>query len=382
MIGRFSEFGHPITHSPNHSIMLELVSITKSFGQTRALDDVTLTVNAGEVVSLLGPSGCGKSTLLAIVAGLETPDRGEARWDGENLAGVPAHRRRFGLMFQDYALFPHRDVFDNIAFGLRMQNSPQDEIARQVRDALALVNLSGFERRDVNTLSGGEAQRVALARALAPRPRLLMLDEPLGALDRALRDQLLDDLGTLLRHPPSPSGREAGGEGELTVIYVTHDQQEAFALADRVAVMNAGRIVQVGAPEEVYARPASRFVAEFLGLKNIVRGRVERRGAAVVVATEVGEITVQKPGFWEKPGFYKQGVEVLLRPDGATIAEDGASHIEGRMLDKSFRGSRTVARVLAGAVTLTFEFPASQPLPAAGEAVRLRVNPEAVYFLA
>ena len=346
--------------------MLELISITKSFNVTRALDNVSLAVSAGEIVSLLGPSGCGKSTLLAIVAGLETPDEGEVRWAGENLAGVPAHRRRFGLMFQDYALFPHRDVFDNVAFGLRMQNLLGGEIARQVREALALVNLAGFEGRDVNTLSGGEAQRVALARALAPRPRLLMLDEPLGALDRALREQLLDDLRVLLR---------AQHVAQM-VLYVTHDQQEAFALADRVAVMNAGRIVQVGTPEAVYAHPASRFVAEFLGLKNIVRGQLQQRGAATVLVTEIGEITI------EKPGFSAESVEVLLRPDGAVPVQDGVFQIEGRMLDKSFRGSRTVARVQAGAVTLTFEFPASQPLPAVGETLRLRVNPEAVHFIA
>jgi len=355
--------------------MLELISITKFFNVTRALDNVSLTVNAGEIVSLLGPSGCGKSTLLAIVAGLETPDvedprqgAGEVRWAGENLAGVPAHRRRFGLMFQDYALFPHRDVFDNVAFGLRMHapRLPGGEIARQVREALALVNLAGFEGRDVNTLSGGEAQRVALARTLAPRPRLLMLDEPLGALDRALREQLLDDLRVLLR---------AQHVAQM-VLYVTHDQQEAFALADRVAVMNAGRIVQAGTPEAVYAHPASRFVAEFLGLKNIVRGQLQQRGAATVVVTEIGEITI------EKPGFSTESVEVLLRPDGAVLVQDGAFQIEGRMLDKSFRGSRTVARVQAGAVTLTFDFPASQPLPAVGETLRLRVNPEAVHFIA
>jgi ABC-type Fe3+/spermidine/putrescine transport system ATPase subunit len=368
--------------------MLELISITKSFGSTRALDHVSLAVSAGEIVSLLGPSGSGKSTLLAIAAGLETPDEGEVRWAGKNLAGLPAHRRRFGLMFQDYALFPHRDVFDNVAFGLRMRapRLPGGEIARQVREALALVNLAGFERRDVNTLSGGEAQRVALARALAPRPRLLMLDEPLGALDRALREQLLDDLRVLLRRLPSPNGgapsaslqggfARAGGERELTVLYVTHDQQEAFALADRVAVMNTGCIVQAGAPEDVYAHPASHFVAEFLGLKNLLRGKLQRRGAVTVVVTELGEFPI------DKPGFSAESVEVLLRPEGAVVAQAGAFQIEGRLLDASFRGSRTVARVQAGAVALTFDFPASQPLPAAGEIVRLRINPEAVHLL-
>ncbi len=339
--------------------MLELVSLTKSFGRTRALDDVSLTVNAGEIVSLLGPSGCGKSTLLAIVAGLETPDSGEARWAGESLAGVPPHRRRFGLMFQDYALFPHRNVFENAAFGLQMQGMSQAEIEKNVREALALVNLAGFEKRDVNTLSGGEQQRVALARALAPRPRLLMLDEPLGALDRTLREQLLDDLRDLLRR------RHAA----QTALYVTHDQQEAFALADRVAVMNAGRIVQIGAPEDVYAHPASPFVARFLGLTNLLDA--ERAGDGVV-KTACGLFEVAGP----LPPFPHP--QLLIRPDAARLSANGndVNRLSVRVVERSFRGNliRLTVQAERGAL-LNFDFPV-QALPNAGENVELFLDPE------
>jgi ABC-type Fe3+/spermidine/putrescine transport system ATPase subunit len=346
--------------------MLELRSLSKSFGPTRALDGVSLAVRAGEIFSLLGPSGCGKSTLLAVVAGLETPDEGEVRWEGEDLAGVPAHRRRFGLMFQDYALFPHRNVFDNVAFGLRMQGTPKAEVERAVREALALVNLSGFERRDVNTLSGGEAQRVALARSLAPRPRLLMLDEPLGALDRTLRDQLLDDLRGLLR-------------AAQTVLYVTHDQQEAFALADRVAVMNAGRIVQVGAPEEVYAQPASPFVARFLGLTNLLEATPDSDGT---LTTPIGRLHIASrlPPPASRSSPHAPRLTLLLRPDAARLTGN-LNPVRVRVVERSFRGNAVRLAVQSeSGPPLTFEFPV-QPLPAEGESVELWLDPERLTIL-
>jgi thiamine transport system ATP-binding protein len=233
--------------------MLSLERATVCFGPRAALDDVTLTVGDGELIAVLGPSGSGKSTLLRAIGGLETLAQGVVRWDGEDLTAVPPHRRRFGLMFQDYALFPHKDVAGNVAFGLRMQKRAATEVRQRVADALALVDLEGFEQRSVTTLSGGEQQRVALARALAPEPRLLMLDEPLGALDRTLRERLLVELGDLLHRL------------SMTAIYVTHDHAEARALGDRLVVMRAGHVEQVGRPDEVVAHPANEFVAEFVG---------------------------------------------------------------------------------------------------------------------
>src|SRR5712692_6982488 len=264
---------------------LEVLSLSKSFGARAAVDGVSFTLAGGEVLALLGPSGSGKSTLLSLIAGLEAPDAGDIRWDAQSLLAVPTHRRGFGLMFQDYALFPHKDVTANVGFGLKMQDRSRAEIETGVAWALGLVGLAGFEHRDVNTLSGGEQQRVALARALAPRPRLLMLDEPLGALDRALRERLLDELGAILRRL------------RQTAIYVTHDQDEAFALADRVIVLNGGRVAQAGAPAEVYAAPATRFVAEFLGLKNILPGVVQREAGRNTVLTAVGQVPLgDRPG--------------------------------------------------------------------------------------
>jgi thiamine transport system ATP-binding protein len=249
--------------------MLRLEEVSVSFGEKAALDRVTLEVAEGEVVTVLGPSGSGKSTLLRVVAGLQRPDSGRVLLDGEDLSPVPAHRRGIGLVFQDHVLFHHRDVWGNVAFGLRMRGDSRQDIARRVQECLELVGLDGYERRSVVTLSGGEQQRVALARALAPEPRVLLLDEPLGSLDRRLRDRLLEDLTAIFDRL------------RVTALHVTHDRAEAFALGDRVAVMRAGRIVQVGTPDQVWARPADEDTARFLGL--IVRDGGAIRPEAIAV---------------------------------------------------------------------------------------------------
>jgi thiamine transport system ATP-binding protein len=249
--------------------MLEVEDISVSFGASHALAGATFTAGDAQTLALLGPSGCGKTTLLRVVAGLQAPDAGRVLLDGADLAGAPAHRRGVGLMFQDQALFPHRDVAGNVAFGLRMAGLPRQQIAQRVRELLELVGLPGTERRAVQTLSGGEQQRVALARALAPEPSVLLLDEPLGALDAPLRERLLADLRTLFRRLG------------LTVVYVTHDVGEAFALGDRVGVMRAGRVVQTATPDQLWGRPADPWVARFLGLN--VR---ERDGRCVVTRPE------------------------------------------------------------------------------------------------
>ena len=240
--------------------MLEVQNVFKSYEGKQILNDISFAVGAGETVCLLGASGSGKSTLLKIIAGLELPDSGQISFDNLDLKNVPAHLRDFGLVFQDYALFPHLNVHENVAFGLRMRRTSESEIRERVANALEMVNLTGFEQRQVVDLSGGEQQRVALARALAPRPRLLMFDEPLGALDRTLREELLNELRMILQQTNIPA------------IYVTHDQEEAFTIADRLLILHAGKIIRDGTPTEIWADPGSAFVAGFLGLGNIIEG--------------------------------------------------------------------------------------------------------------
>ena len=233
--------------------MLGVNSIDVRLGEKLILQNVTLTVGEGESVAVLGPSGSGKSTLLRAVAGLVPVESGSISWDGQDITSVPTHLRGFGLMFQGYALFPHLDVFGNVGFGLRMANLPVDEMRRQVTATLELVGLDGFDKRSIADLSGGEKQRVALARTLAPEPKMVMLDEPLGALDRALRDRLMVDTRRIL------------SDGGVTALVVTHDQEEAEALSDRIALMREGSIVQSGPLPDLLAHPADDWVRDFLG---------------------------------------------------------------------------------------------------------------------
>jgi thiamine transport system ATP-binding protein len=235
--------------------MLEVENVTVRFGELAALDGASLEVAAGERVALLGPSGSGKSTLLRAIAGLEAIESGSIRFDGKDLAGVPVHERGFGLMFQSYALFPHMTVADNVAFGLRMKNAMDQAVRERVEEVLGWVGLERFAHRRVDRLSGGEQQRVALARTLAPRPPVVMLDEPVGALDRMLRERLVEDIAGLLEL-----------EG-AAAIYVTHDHEEARVISDRVAVMRDGQVVQAGPYETLAANPATPWVAEFLGIE-------------------------------------------------------------------------------------------------------------------
>ncbi|MGH4035406.1 ABC transporter ATP-binding protein [Actinomycetota bacterium Odt1-20B] len=293
------------------------------FGERAALDAVDLSVAEHETVCVLGPSGSGKSTLLRAVAGLQGLDGGRVVLDGRDQGGVPAHKRGVGLMFQDHQLFPQRDVGGNVAFGLRMHGVSKGEQDARVRELLALVGLPGAERRAVATLSGGEQQRVALARALAPRPRLLMLDEPLGQLDRSLRERLVVEL------------RELFGELGTTVLAVTHDQGEAFALADRVVVMRDGRIAQSGTPLEVWQRPVDAFVARFLGFDNVVEATVS--GSGDVADTVWGKVPV--------PAGTRQGAcELLVRPTGVRLgpAEEG---LGCEVVARTFRGTHVAVRL-------------------------------------
>ncbi len=296
--------------------MLRLDGVSVRFGARTALDAVDLAVAEHEIVCVLGPSGSGKSTLLRVVAGLQPADEGRVLLAGADQAGVPVHRRGVGLMFQDHQLFPQRDVGGNVAFGLRMRGTARAERAARVAELLDLVGLPGAERRAVAALSGGEQQRVALARALAPSPRLLMLDEPLGQLDRGLRERLVTELRALF------------GRLGTTVLAVTHDQGEAFALADRVVVMRDGRVAQAGTPREVWQRPASPFVARFLGFDNVVEGAVGG-GAA---ETPWGRVPV--------PAGTPQGAaRLLVRPGGVRIGDPGEG-LRCTVEARTFRGHR------------------------------------------
>ena len=298
--------------------MLEVQHIFKTYESKPLLKDVSFTVDTGETICLLGASGSGKSTLLRIIAGLEDPDSGFVSFNGMNLNSTPPHLRDFGLVFQDYALFPHLNVKENVAFGLKMRRMPQDEITQRVVKSLELVNLGGFENRQVTDLSGGEQQRVALARALATRPRLLMFDEPLGALDRTLREDLLNELRSILHRTSIPA------------IYVTHDQEEAFAIADRVLILHDTAIIRAGTPAEVWANPESAFVAEFLGLGNVIQGNYI---GASKVETKIGLLTVRCAH------KHSQGdhVHLLVRP---LSAEKEPNVLQGIVTDVIFQQDR------------------------------------------
>jgi ABC-type Fe3+/spermidine/putrescine transport system ATPase subunit len=342
--------------------MLEIENIHKSYDGQPLLRGVSFTVNRGETVCLLGASGSGKSTLLRMIAGLETPEQGQIRWAGQDLSDVPAHRRGFGLMFQDYALFPHLTVGENVAFGLKMQNLPAGRIRERVAEILAKVSLDGFGPRRVTDLSGGEQQRVALARALTPGPRLLMFDEPLGALDRALKEELLAELRRILHADAIPA------------IYVTHDQEEASGLADRLLLLHEGRIVQSGTPAQVWAEPATAWVARFLEAGNVIEGVVLSTGRRARVETAAGVLEVSCGGA-NGPG---QRMTLLVRSSGAIrrkVREAGLGELHGRVADVLFQHDRYRVQLESG---LFFYL---EEAPQVGEQINLSIPQSAIQCL-
>lgn len=335
---------------------LAVSRVEKAFNGQPVLRDVSLEVQEGEIMCLLGPSGCGKTTLLRLIAGLEQVDAGDIQVDDTSIMNVPVHKRGFGFMFQDFALFPHMDVAQNITFGLKMHRA--SHIQNRLEEMIGLVGLTGMEKRDVTQLSGGERQRVALARSIAPQPGLLLLDEPLGSLDYALRERLVMELRTIIK------------QTGITSIYVTHDQQEAFAIADRIALMNIGTIEQIASPNMLYRQPVSEFAARFLGLDNIVPV-LNQHGNRV--ETPLGVFTLSQPADC-----------VLLHPLGIDFAsEDRLSSITTEIIERRFQGSHYKIKVRhESGYELRFEVTSQKRhLPDTGEQVALYIAPEMIVAL-
>jgi putative spermidine/putrescine transport system ATP-binding protein len=324
---------------------VELRQITKSFGDRVVLDALDLDIAPGEFVSLLGPSGCGKTTALRVLAGLEASDAGEVRFAGQDVSEVPVNRRDIGMVFQSYSLFPHLSVIDNVAFGLRRRKVPKAEAARRAAESLALVGLADYGQRYPHQLSGGQQQRVALARALVTEPRVLLLDEPLSALDAKVRVQLRDEI------------RRIQLRLGITTVFVTHDQEEALAVSDRVAVMGRGGIEQIGTPEELYLRPATTTVAEFVGLSSKVPG-VAQDGQVSVLGLR---LPLREP-------VADGPVEVYLRPEDLRLADASVPGIDATVIETSFLGSyrRTLVQTDAG-VEVRLQHPSSEAVAPGGQ---------------
>src|SRR5687768_13025359 len=338
-------------------MFLEINNLRKSFGTYTAVQHFDMKIDKGEFISLLGPSGCGKTTTLRMVAGFETPSDGTIRIENQDITGLRPNQRKLGMVFQSYALFPNMTVADNVAFGLKVAKRPAAEIARRVEEMLKLIGLPALGGRYPFQLSGGQQQRVALARALAPKPQVLLLDEPLSALDAKIRVSLREEIRALQR--------DLG----ITTIYVTHDQEEALSMSDRIVVMNEGRVEQIGTPFEIYNRPRTRFVASFVGTLNLLKGKVADPAAGKIVI-DGQEVFASKPVSHLQAG---DACTVALRPEAATLngSSPGRNRLEGTIEEVSFLGSVVRIRVRFGesAISLdTFNNP-NLPPPARGEPV-------------
>ena len=349
---------------------LTLSNITKSFGPTTVVRDFNMDIAKGEFVSFLGPSGCGKTTVLRMVAGFETPSAGAIRVDGKDVTGLPPNKRRIGMVFQAYALFPNMTVRDNVGFGLKIAGAPKPEIAARVAEMLALIGLDHLGDRYPYQLSGGQQQRVALARALAPRPDLLLLDEPLSALDAKVRVSLRDDIRAIQR--------ELG----ITAIFVTHDQEEALSISDRVVVMYQGRADQIGTPAEIYNRPATRFVASFVGHLNTFDARVDNDASIAFAGRQfppLEQLRLLASGAVPGP------VTVALRPEALSLRprKDGDLAIEGRIVHSDFLGSVIRARVDVGGQPVSVDMfnQMDGRVPQPGDATPLYFSPDDLLVL-
>ena len=351
--------------------VLELVGVSKRFGQIAAVNEVSFSVQKGQIISLLGPSGCGKTTTLRLIAGFEKPDGGRVEIGGLDVGGRRPYERNVGLLFQDYALFPHMTVAENVAYGLRHRGFDKREIPRRVGAMLDLVKLNGYEHRRPSELSGGQQQRVALARALATEPEVMLLDEPLSALDAKLRQELRIELKEIL-----------GTVGSTTIV-VTHDQEEAMGLAEQILVMSEGRIVQQGTPVEVYASPINRFVAEFIGRSNWFAGDMAPAGDGLGRFLTGSGIALLVPAPATGAGRYEVCVRperlVILRGEAASAAPpDGINHLAGEVVDVAHLGPdlHLLIALANGERLAAVEKNLGQPLEQVGEKVALRFRPE------
>jgi spermidine/putrescine transport system ATP-binding protein len=350
---------------------VRLDGVTKRFAETTAVDDLTLDIERGEFFSLLGPSGCGKTTTLRMIGGFEEPTLGTVYLVGKDVTNLPAYQRDVNTVFQSYALFPHLNIFENVAFGLRRKKVSKSEVQRRVKEALVLVDLPGYEKRRPTQLSGGQQQRVALARALVNRPKLLLLDEPLGALDLKLRKQMQLELKRIQR------------DVEITFLYVTHDQEEAMTMSNRLAVMRQGKIEQIGTPEHVYENPATEFVAGFLGASNLLDGEVKERNGAAAAVQVLGGSVVHVP--IERLNGQDGRVKVGVRPEKIRLELDqgdpqpGWNSVPGTLRESTYVGvshQYTVDGPGDRTLTVYAQNLGHTPAPGLGERVRLVWRPE------
>jgi len=338
--------------------LIELVNIVKDFGRQTVLDHINLYINQNEFLTLLGPSGCGKTTTLRIIGGFEQPTGGDLLFNGVSILKTPPHKRQLNTVFQKYALFPNMNVAENIAFGLKIKKVSRPEIAEKVKNILKLVNLEGFEGRSVTSLSGGQQQRVAIARALVCEPAVLLLDEPLGALDLKLRKEMQVELKNMQQ--------QLG----ITFVYVTHDQEEALTMSDTIAVMNEGRILQIGSPEGIYNEPKNAFVANFIGESNILPGTMpkDRRVSFAGVTFECVDA-----------GFARdEAVDIVVRPEDIIIVPEGESQLVGIVTNVTFKGVHYEMRVEANGHTWKIH---STVLSPAGTSVGLAIAPDLIHVM-
>ena len=339
-------------------VIIDLTDVSKAFDGETVLDHINLKIHDKEFVTLLGPSGCGKTTTLRIIGGFETPDTGDVRFDGKSVKDVPPHKRPVNTVFQKYALFPHLNVFENVAFGLRLKKTPEDVIRTKVKEMLAMVNLKGFERRRVSTLSGGQQQRVAIARALINEPEVLLLDEPLGALDLKLRKDMQNELKKI---------QKATG---ITFIYVTHDQEEALSMSDTVVVMANGQIQQIGSPTDIYNEPENAFVADFIGESNIVDG--------VMLQDYKVRFSGQTFDCVDK-GFAKnERIDVVVRPEDVDVVAPDKGLLQGLVTSVTFKGVHWEIIVDINGFKWMIQ---TTDFVAEGEHIGLYIEPDAIHIM-